>query len=56
MDNRPLKVVGFFQFIVCRKTVVLGGVMRRFEVPLLLIILDLNMLDKQKERTDYSDD
>ena len=48
-------MVGLFPFIVCRETVVIGGVMRRSEVPPLLLILDLDMLDGQKERTSIAD-
>jgi len=44
----PLKAADLFQFIVCRETVVLGGVMRSSEVPPLLLILDI--LDEWKER------
>lgn len=56
LDGGPLKVVGLFPFIVCRETVVIGGVMRRSEVPPLLLILDSDMLDGHwKERTSVVD-
>lgn len=49
-------MVGLFPFIVCRETVVIGGVTRRSEVPPLLLILDSDMLDGHwKERTSVAD-